>query len=372
MALPVQQQMKYWGIVAVLLLAVLWFLGDVMLPFIVGGAVAYLLDPVADRLEAAGLSRVLATATISVAAVLIFVLIILLVVPEIVDQAVQLVQTAPELFTRFKDFISAQLEFLTERFPILADGDSTVRKSLDSLAETFRNRAGELAQTVFASALGVVNVLIFIVVVPVVAFYLLLDWDNMVARIDGLLPRDHAPQIRQIASDIDATLASFVRGQLTVCLILGTYYAIALMIAGLQFGLIVGFIAGLISFIPYIGAIIGGALAVGLAIFQTWPDAANAAAEAGGVNWVYVIVIAAIFQAGQLIEGNVLTPKLVGDSVGLHPVWLLFALSAFGSIFGFVGMLVAVPIAASLGVIARFGVDQYKESRLYRGLQKDD
>jgi predicted PurR-regulated permease PerM len=142
----------------------------------------------------------------------------------------------------------------------------------------------------------------------------------------------------------------------TVCLILGTYYAVALMLVGLQFGLVVGALAGLVTFIPYVGAILGGALALGLALFQFWGD------------WVSIGLVAAIFVSGQVIEGNILTPKLVGSSVGLHPVWLIFALSAFGTLFGFVGMLVAVPVAAALGVIARFVLDQYKVSRLYRGL----
>jgi predicted PurR-regulated permease PerM len=170
-----------------------------------------------------------------------------------------------------------------------------------------------------------------------------------------MLPLDHAPTIRRLGREIDTVLAGFVRGQVSVCLTLGTFYAMALMAAGLQFGLVVGAIAGAITFIPYVGSIIGGTLAVGLALFQFWGD------------WVQIGIIAAIFAAGQFFEGNVLTPKLVGKSVGLHPVWLLFALSAFGSVFGFVGMLIAVPVAAAMGVLTRFGVEQYRASLLYQG-----
>jgi predicted PurR-regulated permease PerM len=187
---------------------------------------------------------------------------------------------------------------------------------------------------------------------------LLLDWDRMVAQIDSLLPRDHAPVIRSLARDIDKTLASFIRGMGTVCLILGTYYAIALMLVGLQFGLVVGFIAGLVTFIPYLGAMLGGVLAIGLALFQFWGD------------WVSIGLVAAIFVLGQVLEGNFLTPKLVGNSVGLHPVWLILALSMFGSMFGFVGMLAAVPIAAALGVVARFATNQYRDSVLYKGVEQ--
>mgnify|MGYP002735324443 FL=1 len=216
-------------------------------------------------------------------------------------------------------------------------------------------RGAELAQGVLTSALGVISIVLFIVVVPVVAFYLLLDWDDMVAKIDSMLPLDHAPTIRRLAREVNAVLAGFVRGQVSVCLALGTFYAVALMAAGLQFGLIVGAIAGAITFIPYVGSLVGGALAIGLALFQFWGD------------WVQIGIIAAIFAVGQFVEGNILTPRLVGKSVGLHPVWLLFALSAFGTVFGFVGMLIAVPVAASIGVLTRFAIEQYRASLLYQG-----
>jgi len=349
MSLPVKDQVKYWGIAIAVILVTLWFLGDVILPFILGGAIAYCLDPIADRLERIGLSRVASVAVITMAAILIFFLAFLLVIPTLVQQTAQLIETAPNLFDRLQTG-------LTERFPELMNADSTIRQQLITIGETIQSKGGELVNGVVSSALGLINVLVLIVIVPVVAFYLLLDWDNMTAKIDEMLPRDHAPVVRNLATQIDNTLASFIRGQGTVCLVLGTYYAIALMLAGLNFGLVVGFVAGLISFIPYIGALIGGVLAIGLALFQFWGD------------WVSIAIIGGIFMVGQFFEGNILTPKLVGDSVGLHPVWLLFALSVFGSLFGFVGMLVAVPLAAIIGVLARYGIEQYKDSRLYRGL----
>ncbi|MGR3271346.1 AI-2E family transporter [Thalassococcus profundi] len=353
MSLTAREQFKYWGFALVVFAVLLWFLGDVLLPFILGGAVAYFLDPVADRLEKLGASRVMATAIITVVAILIFVLLALLVIPTLIQQSVQLFETAPQLFRDLQ-------AFLTERFPTLMEQDDALRETLASLGETIRDRGGELLQTALTSARSLISVAMLFVIVPVVAVYLLLDWDNMVARVDEMLPRDHAPTIRKLASDIDRTLASFIRGMGTVCLILGTYYAVALMLVGLQFGLVVGFVAGLITFIPYLGALIGGALAIGLGLFQFWGD------------WLSLGLVAGVFVLGQVIEGNVLTPKLVGDSVGLHPVWLLFALSVFGSLFGFVGMLVAVPIAAALGVVARFAVAQYKHSRLYRGTFEAD
>lgn len=351
MALPVGVQLRYWGIATVVFVVILWALGDVILPFVLGGAVAYFLDPVADRLERMGLSRTAATVVITLVAIMVFILLALLVVPTLVQQTASLIESVPQMVRNIQ-------RFLTERFPSIVDEGSILRQSLQQLGETLQSRGGELLNSLLTSAMSVINLITLFVIVPVVGFYMLFDWDRMVSKVDDLLPRDHAPTIRQLASEIDDTIASFIRGMGTVCLILGTYYAVALMLVGLQFGLVVGFIAGLITFIPYVGALVGGALAIGLGLFQFWGD------------WVHIIMIAAIFVIGQVVEGNFLTPKLVGESVGLHPVWLIFALSVFGALFGFVGMLVAVPVAASLGVIARFLLSQYKDSRLYRGLSK--
>ncbi len=230
---------------------------------------------------------------------------------------------------------------------------------LERITAAMRDRAGALLEGAVASVSGLFNIIVLFLIVPVVSVYLLIDWDRMIANIDSLLPREHAPTIRGLARQIDDTLASFVRGQGLVCLILGIYYATALALVGLQFGLIIGAIAGFLTFIPYVGALVGGVLAIGLALFQFWGD------------WLWILAVWAIFQSGQFVEGNFLTPKLVGDSVGLHPVWLLFALSAFGSLFGFVGLLVAVPLAAAIGVITRFLTARYRDSALYRGTGRE-
>ena len=348
MALPMSQQLKYWGIAAAVFVLALWLLGDVILPFLLGGAVAYMLDPLADRLERLGLSRALSVAVIAVFAVLIFALLVLLVIPTLVRQATELIATAPQLFGRLQDWLNA-------RFPELMDDNSTARQQVIAIGEAIQARGGEFLQTVLASFASVFNVVLLFVIVPVVAVYLLVDWDNMVARVDDLLPREHAPTIRRLARDMDTTLASFIRGQGLVCLILGTFYAIALALLGLNFGLVIGAVAGFLTFIPYVGALVGGVLALGMALFQFWGE------------WWWIVAVWAVFQGGQFVEGNILTPKLVGSSVGLHPVWLLFALSVFGALFGFVGLLVAVPVAAIVGVLARFLVERYKASMLYRG-----
>lgn len=349
MSLPVKDQLRYWGIALAVFALMLWGLGDVLLPFVLGGAIAYFVDPVADRLERFGLSRIAATAVIAVFAVVLFAIFALSVIPRLIAQALDLVQVMPELFARTRTFIDTH-------FPSLLDRNSTANQTLTAIGDKLKEHGGEFARTAIQSAASLINVLLLIIIVPVVSVYLLLDWDRMVARIDALLPLDHAPVIRRLAGEIDATLASFIRGMGTVCVILGTYYAVALMAVGLQFGLIVGVIAGLVTFIPYLGALIGGVLAIGLALFQFWGQ------------WAAVGAVALVFVVGQVVEGNILTPKLVGGSVGLHPVWLLLALSVSGALFGFVGLLVAVPLAAALGVLARFAIGQYRASRLFLGV----
>jgi predicted PurR-regulated permease PerM len=348
MALPIHIQGRTWGIVAAVFFVALWFLGSVLLPFLVAGAVAYFLDPVADRLERLGMSRAAATTVISLGAVLIVALLVLAVIPVLIQQLSALIDAAPAISNRLQTF-------LTTRFPELNDSTSVIRQSLAEIGSAIQARGGALARGLVNSVLSVVSWLLFIVVVPVVAFYLLLDWDHLVARIDDLLPRDHAPTVRQLAREIDAVLAGFVRGQLSVCLIMGSFYATGLMLAGLQFGVIVGAIAGAITIIPFVGALIGGTLAIGLALYQFWGE------------WLSIGIVAAIFGLGQFLEGNIITPRLVGQSVGLHPVWLMLALSIFGAIFGFVGLLVAVPISAALGVLARFAITRYQASLLYTG-----
>ncbi|MFQ5437863.1 MAG: AI-2E family transporter [Paracoccaceae bacterium] len=348
MAIQVRDHARWWGFGLLAFALFMWLLGGVMMPFIAGAAVAYFLDPVADRLQRMGCSRVLATIIITLVAVFAFAALTLILVPTFIGQLSELIAQAPTYSQIVQDFLQRE-------FPSQMEPNSALRQTLDSIAATLRERSGELANTVISSAFTLIDVLIFIVVVPVVAFYLLLDWDRMVGVIDGWLPRDHVETIRELARDVDRVLAGFVRGQISVSAMLGAYYALALVLVGLQFGLAVGLIAGLISFIPYVGAVVGGVLAVGLALFQFWAE-----------PW-WIVAVGAIFAVGQFVEGNFLSPKIVGGSVGLHPVWLMFALSAFGTLFGFVGLLVAVPAAATIGVFSRFAIRQYLDGTLYRG-----
>lgn len=348
MALSANEQVRYWGIGAVVFLLCLWMMGNVLLPFITGMAIAYFLDPVADRLEAAGLSRSVATTVITLVAVVAVLIMLVVLIPLLVRQTAGFISALPEYVAQFQTFIQG-------RFPEAFKEGSAVLQGLSSVIEFIRSKGGDLANALLASAFTILDVVIFMVVAPVVAFYMLLDWDRMIATIDSWIPRDHLETIRDLARQVDGVLAGFVRGQMTVCSILGAFYAVALMLVGLQFGVVVGLIAGLLTFIPYVGSIIGGVLSIGLALFQFWDEP------------VWIVAVLIIFVIGQMLEGNFLTPKLVGRSVGLHPVWLMFALSAFGSFMGFTGMLIAVPVVAMLGVFFRFGVGQYLGGRLYTG-----
>lgn len=348
MAVSPRRQLQFWGVGFAVFVLVLWVLGSTLLPFLLGAGVAYFLDPLADRLQRLGLNRVLATSVIAIVALLVFVGILLFALPALIEQVQGLVLALP-------DYIAQTIEFLGRRYPDVFGENSPLLRHLSGAEDVMREGGMTVLNQVIAGSLKVLDFLILLVVTPVVAFYLLLDWDRMVARINQILPRQHAPTIRRLAREMDQVLAGFVRGQLSVCLFLGTFYAIALMAIGLQFGFLIGIVAGLISFVPYVGSIVGFALSMGIAIFQFWDDR------------FWILATAGIFFFGQFVEGNILSPNLIGKSVGLHPVWLILALSVFGTLFGFSGLLVAVPVSAALGVISRFLVQRYLESSLYTG-----
>lgn len=351
MGLSTREQVRYWGIAGAVFVAFLWVMGNTLLPFIVGAAIAYLLDPMADWFEAKGFSRLIATAMITGVVILGFGFMLFLVVPLIVDQIRALVTSMP-------DVPALARTYLETHFPQLFDETSGVRRALTGLEDTLKSGGVALAQAVLNSSLAVLDFLLVVVLSPVIAFYLLMDWDRLVARIDDLIPREHVAVTRDLARQVDDVLSGFVRGQLSVALILGSFYAIALTVIGLPFGILIGLFAGLVSFIPFVGSITGGVLSIGVALFHFWGE------------WAWIGAVAAVFLIGQAVEGNVLTPNMVGDKVKLHPVALIFALSAFGALLGLAGMLIAVPVAAVIGVLGRFGVAQYKEGRLYRGPQE--
>ncbi|MEM0922586.1 MAG: AI-2E family transporter [Pseudomonadota bacterium] len=346
--MTVGEQLRYWSLGLLAIVAFLWLFSGAVLPFVMGAAVAYLTDPLADRLERAGCSRTLATVIITVAALAIGVIAFVLVVPALIAQIREAVADLP-------NYVQQAREVLVGVLPELDQQDSFVRKTLASLSENVKEWSGNAIASIWSGSVAVFDFFSVMVIAPVVAFYMLHDWDKIVAAIDEILPRQHQAVIHRLMRELDLVLAGFVRGQLTVCVILGMFYAVALSLIGLDFAMLIGFFAGLISFIPFVGSIMGGVLSIGVAVAQFWT----------APEWILAVV--AVFVLGQAVEGNYLTPKLVGDKVGLHPVWLMFALSAFGSAFGFLGLLIAVPAAAGLGVMARFLTGQYKEGRLYLG-----
>ncbi len=353
-----RRQVIFWLVAAAVLIGFLYLFSAILLPFFAGMILAYFLDPVADWLERRGLSRMAATVLILIMFLIALVIGLMLIIPVLASQLADFVGRLPDYLSRLQALVTGiDAEWLSQRLGV---EQASLRDGLNSLL----TQAGGFLSGVFSSILSSGKTLIDIaglfVITPVVAFYMLLDWDKMVARVDSWIPRDHLGTVRQIALDIDRAVAGFVRGQGTVCIILGVFYAIGLTVVGLNFGLLIGLFAGLVSFIPYVGSLLGLVLSIGVALVQFWPE------------WHWVVAVAVIFFAGQFVEGNILQPNLVGKSVGLHPVWLMFALFAFGALFGFVGLLVAVPAAAAVGVLVRFGLSRYLASPLYRGHAADE
>ncbi len=355
--MTLQRQMSIWAIALVALVLFLWLLSPILLPFIAGLVLAYFLDPVADALERAGLPRIVATALILTLSIVGLSVVLLLLIPVLGDQIIKFAGNLPSymrsLVSLFNDLAPAWIK------DALVRSGTDIQSSVSGLAGSAAAWLATVLASLWSGGLAQVNIISLLVVTPIVAFYLLNDWDRMVARVDSWLPREHVVTIRKLCGEIDAALAGFIRGQGTVCLVLGVLYAVALSAVGLNFGLLIGLAAGFLSFIPFVGSIFGGVMAIGVALVQFWPD------------WMSVLSVAIIFAAGQFIEGNILSPRLVGERIGLHPVWLMFALLAFAYVFGFVGLLLAVPLAAAAGVLIRFALRRYLGSRLYLGVADD-
>lgn len=348
-----RRQIFFWLATAFLLALFLYVFSGILLPFVAGMVLAYFLDPVADRLQRLGLSRLMATGVILIAFIVVLVLAFVILVPVLASQMADFASKLPEYLTRLQSLITSfDPKWLEEKFGVDANG---LRDGLNSFLTSGFGLLTTVFTSIWSSGVALVSVVSLFVVTPVVAFYMLLDWDRMVAIIDSWVPRDYVRTVRAIAKDINAATAGFVRGQGTLCLVLGAMYATGLTLTGLNFAILIGLFSGLISFIPYVGTLTGLVLAVGVAFVQFWPD------------WTMVAAVAGVFLVGQFIEGNILQPRLVGKSVGLHPVWLMFALFAFGALFGFVGLLIAVPASAPVAVLVRFAIGRYLESPLYKG-----
>jgi predicted PurR-regulated permease PerM len=344
------RQLTFWLLTFLVLAAVLWLLHDILLPFVAGVALAYVLAPLADRVERLGMNRTVASLLIVGVLVVALIALILLLVPLLLQQGAALIAHIPGYFNRIKELIvDPNLPWLNWL------GAAETGKSASDLVGQVATWLLSFSYSLWTGGKALVSFASVLIVMPVVTFYLIRDWHAMIDRVDNWVPVHQRDTVRQLGREIDAAIGGFLRGQFGVCLVLGCYYAIGLMLVGLDFALLIGLIAGVITFVPYIGSMTGLMIAVSVAIAQFWPD------------WKRITLVVIIFLVGQFIEGNVVSPKFVGERVGLHPVWLIFAMFAFGYLFGFVGLLVAVPLGAAIAVLLRFGLRQYFASPLYTG-----
>jgi predicted PurR-regulated permease PerM len=346
-----RRHLTFWIVTVVVFALLLWLLSEVLLPFVAGGARAALQTPLADRLERLGVNRTVAALMIVGAMVLTLILLGLLLVPILLTQAAALISGIPTTVTHLQAVLSESGPPWLRQ--MLATGDAG--KTMTGLLAQGAGYMATLVQSLWAGGKALVSFVSVLVIMPVVTFYLICDWHAMVAILDSWVPPHNRATVRALVGEIDAAISGFLRGQAGVCLIIGTYYAVALSLIHLEFGLLIGLTAGVATFMPFIGSLAGLLIGTSVAVGQFWPQ------------WIPIAGVVAIFLVGQFVEGNVLGPKLVGDRVGLHPVWLIFAMFAFGYLLGIVGLLIAVPLAAAIAVLFRFGLSRYLASPFYQG-----
>ncbi|MPT22689.1 MAG: AI-2E family transporter [Starkeya sp.] len=354
------KQVTFWLTMLGLFIAAAWLLSSVLLPFVAGLALAYFLNPVTTWLQRRGVNRLVASLATITLTLLLGILLMLLVLPIFGSQLAAFIQRLPEYIGKLQNLLTGEGESAAWLRDFVGDRLPSIQSGVNELVSQGAAYMLTLIQGLWTGGQALLSVFSLLVITPVVAFYILNDWYSMVHKVDSWLPVRHRATIRDIAGQMDGAIAGFVRGQSLVCLILGSFYAISLTMTGLNFGFVIGFVSGIITFIPYVGSLTGLVLAGGVAIVQFFPD------------YSMIAIVIGIFVFGQFVEGYILSPKLVGDSVGLHPVWLMFALLAFGYLLGFLGLLLAVPLAAAVGVLVRFAINQYLESPLYTGEGEDE
>lgn len=343
----------FWVIAAIVFAGLLTLLAPVLLPFVIGLTMAYFLNPLVDGLSALKIPRWLSATIILLLSSVLIVALFVFLLPILAQQTESLIATLPGELQRLKAMIETfARERLGPRFP---EAEAAVARGLNSLQDSLPGVASNFAQAVWSRGSAAFNFFTLMLVAPLVFFYALVDWPKMVATVDSWLPRQNAPQIRALAQEINSRISAFIRGQGTVCLVLAAFYAFALSMLGLRYGLLIGLLTGLLSFIPFAGWAMGLIMASALAVVQFWPDVTR------------VLLVPGVFLAGQALDAAVLSPQIVGSKIGLHPVWLIFALLTFSYLFGFLGLLVAVPVAAAIGVLVRFALRSYLDSSVYRG-----
>jgi predicted PurR-regulated permease PerM len=355
-----QDTSRRWQLLAIIAVIgyLVWLLAPVLMPFAVAAMLAYLGDPLADRLERLGLGRTPAVSIVFTVLLLLVIGALLLLVPLVSHQVENLAQNLPRYVDWLQGTAAPWVLAKLHLDPHVFDTGQlmlALKEHLGSIGSVATAVLGKVSR----SSIGAVMWLTNLVLIPVVAFYLLRDWDRMVAYIDRLLPRSLQPTIAQLARESDAVLGAFVRGQLLVMLALGIFYGAGLALVGLSVGPLIGMVAGLLSFVPYLGFIVGFGAAV-IAVLVQYGD------------WTHLLLVGGVFAIGQLLEGYVLVPKLVGDKIGLHPVAVIFAVLAGGYLFGFLGVLLALPAASVIVVLLRYLLLRYRQSALYNGAGPDD
>ena len=356
-------QVRFWLAALAVLVFLLWLFSAVLPPFVVALVLGYLLDPVVGWAHRFGLGRAAAATIILLGALVVVALAAALLAPMLGHQFSNFIKDLPDLVNRAQALIASAGDQMThgyagsllQKFGLDEPTAPDIKGHVADIANKGVQWLGGFANGLLSRGAAVVDVLSWLVIIPVVVFYLLLDWPKMIAAIDGLVPPRHRATIWGLAREIDRALSGFLRGQSLVCLFLALWYGLGLTVVGVNFGLLIGLTGGLLSFIPYIGSLLVLIVSLLIAVVQGWP------------SWHLPVTSLGVVLVGQFLEGNVLSPKLVGDKVGLHPVWLIFALLAFGSVFGFTVLIVAVPVAATAGVLLRFAVRRYRESPLYAG-----
>ena len=358
------RQVAFWGLGLAALLLIVYLLGSTITPFAAGIVLGYLLDPIVLKLQRFGFNRLGGSLLILTVFVVTVVLFFILVAPVLGNQFIAFAQHLPGYAVRLQAFAVSEGNALIARYggPWLEAlglnqqlSSVQIQKSVgDFVAQSAQWLLDAFTRLVSGGA-ALFGFLSLLIVTPVVAFYILVDWDRLIAELDSWLPLDHRESLRRIAREINHALAGFIRGQSLVCLFLGVWYSVGLTLIGLDYGFLIGVVAGVLSFVPYVGSLTALLLSIGVALFQGWP------------SLKLFLLALTVVGTGQFLEGYVLSPQLVGKSIGVHPVWLMFALLAFGQLFGFVGLLIAVPTAAAIGVVARHLIGLYLTSPFYRG-----
>lgn len=343
-------RLLFWVGLLLVVVVALGLVQSILLPFAAGFAIAYVLAPFVGRLERAGIQRSIASALVLVLFLVGVACIFVLLVPLIQGQIVQLIGRVPSLVRTSQDLLGSGIQLLQEHLP--AEDVTKVRDLIGSKLGEALTWVATLLQGLVTSSIAILNIVSLVIVTPIVTFFLLRDWEALVAQIDSYVPRQSLETVRAQARLVSDTLVGFVHGQALVCMILAIYYGVALTVAGLASGLALGFLIGVLAIIPILGVTTGLVIAIALAATQYG-------------SWTEIFVVCGIFLFGQLVEANILTPKLVGDRIHLHPVWVIFALFAGGTLFGFLGILIAVPAAAVIGVLIRFALLRYRRSAIY-------